>query len=97
MSCTIAQASKGTVNVNGGKFSVYMGEPAWNDANGNARYLLNCIDAAWKDGSAKIVVSGGEFYKYNPAVSKSENPEDNFLAEGYEVEQNGDWYTVVAE
>lgn len=97
VSCTIAQAIKGTVNVNGGKFSVYMDNAEWNDANGNARYLLNCTDAAWKDGSAKIVVNGGEFYKFNPENNAAEGANTNFVATGYKVVEANGWYTVVAE
>ena len=97
VSCTIAQAIKGTVNVNGGKFSVYMDNAEWNDANGNARYLLNCTDAAWKDGSAKIVVNGGEFYKFNPKNNAAEGANTNFVAPGYKVVEADGWYTVVAE
>ena len=46
--------------------------------------------------SAKILVTGGNFYKYNP--SNDPNGENAiFIADGYKVVQNGDWYTVVPE
>ena len=46
--------------------------------------------------SAKILVRGGSFYKYDP----SNDPNGIgaiFIADGYKVEQDGDWYKVVAE
>ena len=39
-------------------------------------------------------VKGGKFYKYNPAASASENPVANFVPEGYESVQVGDYYIV---
>ncbi len=46
--------------------------------------------------SAKILVAGGSFYKYDP--SNDPNGENAiFIADGYKVVQDGDWYTVVAE
>lgn len=44
-----------------------------------------------------IEVKGGKFYKFNPAVSKSENPVANFVAPGFKSVQDGDWYVVSAE
>ena len=53
---------------------------------------LNC-----KDGSdAKITVSGGSFYKYDPSHPTLGDTEVVVL-DGYHVEQNGDWYTVVKD
>lgn len=90
--CTIAQVKLGTLNVNGGKFQVDMAK--WTDANGNAAYLLNCSDAAYKDGTAVINVNGGEFYKFNPANNAAEGAGTNFLAAGKTVTANGDWFVV---
>ena len=75
----------GTVEIKGGTFK------------GGADFTLNCYDEAYKNGSAKIVVTGGKFYKYDPSNSKSENPAANFVADGYKVVQDGDWYEVVAK
>ena len=75
----------GTVEIKGGTFK------------GGADFTLNCYDDAYKNGSAKIVVTGGKFYKYDPSNSKSENPAANFVADGYKVVQDGDWYEVVAK
>ena len=75
--------SKGTIIINSGCFA--SGTPAW---------TLNCKDSAYKDGTAKIIVNGGTFVKFDPSDSASENPHANFLAEGYGVKQDGDNYIV---
>ena len=70
-----------TIEINGGTFK------AVTPAN-----TLNC-----KDGSnAKITVKGGSFYKYDPSKPTLGDGEV-VVAAGYRVEQNGDWYTVVAD
>ena len=70
-----------TVEINGGTFK------AVTPAN-----TLNC-----KDGSnAKIIVKGGSFYKYDPSHPTLGNNEV-VVAAGYHVEQDGDWYKVVAD
>ena len=93
---TAVQVQKGELVINGGFFAV---EPYSNPTYGY-KFLLNCIDAAYKDGTAKITVKGGTFVNFDPSDSASENPHGNFVAEGYtvisETQANGDvWYTVV--
>ena len=92
---TAVQVQKGTLIINGGTFAC---EPYDNPVYGY-KYLINCIDSAWKDGSAKIEIYGGTFINFDPSDSASENPHGNFVADGYKVvsEAHGDdtWYTVV--
>ena len=93
---TAVQVTEGTLVINGGFFAV---EPYDNPVYGN-KFLLNCIDANWRNGTAEIVVRGGTFVNYDPSDSASENPHGNFVADGYSViaqpQENGDiWYTVV--
>ena len=95
---TTVQVQKGTLIINGGHFAC---EPYSNPVYGY-KFLINCIDAAYKDGSAKIIIKGGTFVNFDPSDSASENPHGNFVADGYKVvpatQTNGDiWYTVVAE
>ena len=95
---TAVQVQKGTLIINGGTFAC---EPYSNPVYGS-KYLINCIDAAYKDGSAKIIIKGGTFINFDPSDSASENPHGNFVAAGYHVvsttQANGDvWYTVVAD
>ena len=55
---------------------------------------LNVLD---KDrGKAQIVVYGGSFYQYDPSHPTMGEGEV-VVAAGHHVEQNGDWYTVVAD
>ena len=94
---TAVQVQKGTLIINGGHFAC---EPYSNPDYGY-EFLINCIDAAYKDGSAKIIVKGGTFVNFNPANCKAEGAGTNFVADGYKVvsEAHGTdtWYTVVAE
>ena len=93
---TAVQAQKGTVTINGGHFAV---EP-FSDARYGYDFLLNCLDANYKNGSAKIIVKGGTFVNFDPSNCKAEGENTNFVADGYGVvatpQANGDvWYTVV--
>ncbi len=95
---TAVQVQKGELVINGGFFAV---EP-YSDPTYGYNFLLNCIDSAYKDGTAKITVKGGTFVNFNPADCKAEGAGTNFVAEGYtvisEAQANGDvWYTVVKE
>ena len=92
---TAVQVQEGTLTITGGHFAVEaFGEPY------GYNFLLNCLDANYKNGSAKIIVKGGTFVNFNPANCKAEGAGTNFVADGYGVvatpQANGDvWYTVV--
>ena len=58
-------------------------------------FLLNIKDSY--RATCSIVVKGGSYYGFNPENNAAEGNNTNFVAPGYKVEQNGDWYTVVAE
>ena len=94
---TAVQVQKGELTINGGIFAV---EPF--DGSYGYNFLLNCIDAAYKNETAKIIVKGGIFKNFNPADNGAEGEHTNFVADGYTVvstrQTNGDvWYTVVAK
>ena len=60
-------------------------------------FVLNCYDANFKNGTAKIIVTGGTFEKFNPADCKAEGEGTNFVAPGYAVTMlEGGKYQVVA-
>ena len=83
---------EGTAEINGGKYSIQQpsGLPS------PYGYVLNCYDANRKNGTAKIMVSGGEFEKFNPADCAAEGAHTNFLADGYmSVEAEEGVWTVV--
>ncbi len=92
---TAIQVQKGTLVINGGTFAV---EPYSSPVYGY-EFLLNCIDANYKNGTAKIIVKGGTFVNFDPSNNAAEGEGTNFVAEGYKVvsEQHGTdtWYTVV--
>ena len=81
---------EGTAEIKGGKYSIQQlsSNP---DPYG---YVLNCYDKNRKNGIAKIIVTGGEFVKFNPADCAAEGAHTNFLADGYKSTQIGDSYFV---
>ena len=93
---TAVQVQKGTLTITGGHFAV----EAFGDPYGY-NFLLNCIDSAYKDGTAKIIVKGGTFVNFDPSNNSAEGTGTNFVAAGYKVvsEAHGTdtWYTVVPE
>ena len=92
----------GTINVYGGTFKLLDAETAERDANGNLKFLLNCYDANYTAGTAKINVYGGKFYEFNPAVTYGEpGGPVSYVAPGYKVvesvEDGKKVYEVVKE
>lgn len=81
----------GEAVVKGGTFRVQQEYP---DANKAYGFTLNCYDANRKDGTAKIYVTGGTYYKFDPANNCAEGEHTNFCVKGYTTTQDGDWYTV---
>ncbi len=94
---TAVQVQEGTLTITGGHFAVEaFGEPY------GYNFLLNCVDSAYKNGSAKIIVKGGTFVNFDPSNNTAEGARTNFVADGYKVvsetQTNGDvWYTVVPQ
>lgn len=75
----------GTINVYGGSFKLLDENPDL-DAKGHCKFLLNCYDANYTAGTAKINVYGGKFYNFNPAEAYSEpNGPVSYVAPGYHV------------
>ena len=72
----------GTINITNGTFK-----------NNGSPYLLNCYDANYNNGTAKIIVTGGKFYDFNPADNSAEGEHTSFVPEGYHVETS----TVIEE
>ena len=84
---------EGTVAIKGGKFSIQQ----LSENPDPYGYVLNCYDKNRKNGTAKIIVTGGEFVKFNPADCAAEGAHTNFLADGYKSTQIGDSYFVTKE
>lgn len=73
----VLYAEKGTINVYGGTFKCL---------SEDKKFLLNCLDANYTSGDAKITVYGGKFYEFNPAASMGEpGGPVSFVAPGYKV------------
>ena len=81
----VLYAEKGTINVYGGSFRLT--DESNLDPNGNERFVLNCLDANYKNGTAAINVYGGKFYNFDPAACYAEGEGTNFVAEGYKSVQ----------
>jgi len=92
---TVASVTNGTLTINGGNFAVnpYVVE----GQEDNYNFLLNCIDANYKAGTAKIVVNGGVFFKFDPSNNAAEGAGTNFCADGYIAEElKTNYWTVRA-
>ena len=76
-------AEKGVIEINGGTFKLTNWETAEKDENGNLRFLINCLDANYRNGSANIIVKGGKFYDFDPSNCAAEGVGTSFVAEGY--------------
>lgn len=86
---------KGTAEIRGGKYSIQQTYP---DAAKAYGFVLNCYDENRKNGTAKILVSGGEFVKFNPADCAAEGAGTNFVIAGYKSVASGtDVWKVVKE
>ena len=85
--CTVVNVQKGTATIDGGTFAVYDDD---DEVELRGRYLLNCIDANYKDGSAKIIVNGGTFTSFDPRNNAAEGKGTSFVAPGVGVTVNED-------
>ena len=72
------QVEKGELTINDGYFDAeaFSGSYGYN-------FIINCIDSAYKDGTAKVAIKGGYFAHFNPANNKAEGAGTNFVADGY--------------
>ncbi len=88
--CDLIYAKKnGVVNISGGTFTA-------THNSGTVAGTRNEYSALNLHGTypGTITVTGGKFYKFNPAYNVSENPQQNFVAAGYSSVANGDYYEV---
>lgn len=91
LECGAYTTYKSTLNIYGGVF----------ECDGDASHLINCYDAAYRVGNAKVNICGGTFVGFNPADNTAEGEHTNFVAPGHTsvaTKYNGkDAWTVVAE
>lgn len=92
---TTVQVQKGTLIINGGTFAC---EP-YNNPTYGYNFMINCIDDAYENGTAKVIIKGGTFVNFDPSNCSAEGAGTNFVADGYKViskEKGSDtYYTVV--
>lgn len=92
-STTAVQVQTGTLKIYGGTFK--QGKTISEMAPQYSKYVINCIDESWKDGTAKLEIYGGTFcydFSNNP-----EGTDTSYVAEGYESVENGDGTYAVQE
>lgn len=77
---------EGVAEIKGGTFEV---QQKYSDAEKADEFVLNCYDANRKNGTAKIIVTGGTFIGFNPGDCKAEGNGTNFVAPGYASIPNG--------
>ena len=75
---TAVQVQKGELTIKNGYFDAeaFSGSYGYN-------FIINCIDPAYKDGTAKVAIKGGYFAHFDPANNKAEGAGTNFVADGY--------------
>ena len=84
---SVVQVKEGTLSVKGGTFDLHQ---KW---EGSSKYLFNCIDKAYVDGSANVAISGGTFVGFDPNVSpeqKVDGKTPSFAAPGAGITKNED-------
>ena len=82
---SVVQVQEGTLSVKGGTFDLHQ---KW---EGSSKYLINCIDKAYVDGSANVAISGGTFVDFDPNVSpeqKVDGKTPSFAAPGVGITKN---------
>ena len=79
---SVVQVEEGTLSVKGGTFDLHQ---KW---EGSSKYLFNCIDDAYANGSANVAISGVTFVGFDPSASP-EGEGTSYLAPGYAPTDNG--------
>lgn len=90
---TAIQVEKGTLTILDGTFK--LAKTVAEDKPEQAKYVVNAIDANWKNDSANISIQGGSF-----CFDPSDNPEgegSSYVAEGFEAVVNTDGSFEIAK
>ena len=92
---SVVQVQEGTLSVKDGTFDLHQ---KW---EGSSKYLINCIDDAYANGSANVAISGGTFVGFDPNVSpekKVDGKVPSFAAPGVGITKNEDGsFTAAAD
>ena len=76
---TAVQVQKGELTINNGYFDA----EAFDNPDYGYNFIINCIDSAYKNSTAKVAIQGGYFAHFDPANNKAEGAGTNFVADGY--------------
>ena len=76
---TAVQVQEGELTIKNGYFDA----EAFDDPDYGYNFIINCIDGAYKNGTAKVAIQGGYFAHFDPANNKAEGAGTNFVADGY--------------
>lgn len=88
-SCSAVNVIEGTANIKGGYFE--------DKSTFEGKYLINCIDDAYRAEKAKVIVTGGSFKNFNPAENTAEGEGTDFVPEGYISAEASCVWTVTEE
>ncbi len=87
---TTVYVKEGEAVINGGRFDMTQ-----LNEQGNKGLLINCYDASFKEGTAKITITGGEFAGFNPSCNAAEGKHTVFTPDGYIGKETNGVYTIV--
>ena len=73
---TAVQVQEGELTINNGYFDA----EAFDNPDYGYNFIINCIDEAYKDSTAKVAIQGGYFAHFDPANNKAEGAGTNFVA-----------------
>jgi len=77
---TAVYVHDGEVAITGGKFDI---KQLADNADDKYRFLVNCLDANYKNGTSKVTITGGTFHNFDPADNQAEGVETRFTPNGY--------------
>ena len=72
--------TEGEIEIKGGTFSV---KQKFQDPIKADEFVINCLDASYRNGTASVTITGGSFENFNPANCMAEGFGTNFVPEGY--------------
>ena len=101
---SVVYVANGTCVINGGFFFGQAGsdQNAQSDAEREKygpyrNFLLNCYDANYANGTARIYVKGGKFAGFDPADNYAEGNGTNFVVTGYKSVLTDETYTYTVK
>lgn len=85
---TTVYVSEGTLVVKDGSYSIKQLNS--NGVQNQYGLTINCYDQNYKNGTAKVLITGGTFAHFNPVDNAAEGTGTNFATSGYETVEGTD-------